>query len=215
MQHSYFFGYGSLVNRRTHGYGDAAPAQLSGWRRIWRHTGLRPVAFLTVIPDASAEIDGLVARIDGTDWSALDERERAYDRVKAITIRHAIPQVEDVQVYTIPDGKHAAATEAHPVLLSYLDTVVQGFLDEFGEDGVARFFATTAGWDAPIADDRSRPLYPRHQVLTTRERALVDNHLADLACWIVEPPDLTPVRASDAPAKAASHRPSRVRADGR
>ncbi len=31
-----FFGYGSLVNLRTHGYDDPRPATLHGWRRVWR-----------------------------------------------------------------------------------------------------------------------------------------------------------------------------------
>ena len=35
-----------------------------------------------------------------------------------------------------------------PILLSYLDVVVQGYLAEFGEAGVARFFASTDGWGA-------------------------------------------------------------------
>ncbi|MEM7491215.1 MAG: gamma-glutamylcyclotransferase, partial [Pseudomonadota bacterium] len=51
-----FFGYGSLVNRRTHAYPDAAPFTIRGWRRAWRHTALRPVAFLTAVPDDGAAI---------------------------------------------------------------------------------------------------------------------------------------------------------------
>ena len=74
MKRPYFFGYGSLVNRGTHDFDDAHPARLSGWRRIWRHTDLRPVAYLTVVPDASAEIDGLIAHVPDDDWAALDHR---------------------------------------------------------------------------------------------------------------------------------------------
>lgn len=188
MRHGYFFGYGSLVNRRTHACEEAVAARLRGWRRMWRHTSLRPVAFLTAVPDPAAEIDGLVARVEGADWTALDARERAYDRVPALDIDHGLGHRPEIHVYTIPDGRHAAATETHPVLLSYIDTVVQGFLAEFGEDGVDRFFATTAGWDAPIADDRAAPIYGRHQVLAAGERALVDRHLAELGCDLVAPP---------------------------
>lgn len=188
MEHGYVFGYGSLVNRRTHAYSEAAPARLSGWRRVWRHTRLRPVAFLTAVPDPGAEIDGLVARIEGPDWTALDERERAYDRVAAVEVTHGLKHRPAVSVYTIPEGKHPRAPESH-LLLSYIDTVVQGFLAEFGEDGVRRFFATTHGWDAPVADDRARPIYGRHQSLAARERALVDENLATLGCRFTAPPD--------------------------
>jgi hypothetical protein len=58
--------------------------------------------------------------------------------------------------------------------------VAQGFLREFGEAGVARFFETTQGWEAGIRNDRAAPLYPRAQVMTDRERALVNAALRDL-----------------------------------
>ena len=190
MRQRHIFGYGSLVNRRTHDYDDAAPARLPGWRREWRHTASRAVAYLTAVPDPETEIDGLLARVAPHHWDDLDHRERAYDRVQARAVHHPLPHDPEVQVYTIPHGKHAAPDAAHPVLLSYVDTVVQGFLNEFGEDGVARFFATTLGWDAPVADDRQAPIYTRAQALPPSERALVDRHLDALACQRVAPPPL-------------------------
>jgi hypothetical protein len=185
MQDAYFFGYGSLVNRATHGFAEARAAHLSGWRRVWRHTDLRPVAFLTVVPDAGAEIEGLIAPVPAADWDALDAREAAYVRAPAAgDVRHPLPHSPEIAVYTIPEGRHGAPDAARPVLLSYLDVVVQGYLREFGEDGVARFFETTHGWDAPILDDRAAPRYPRHQPLSADERALTDSHLARLKATI-------------------------------
>lgn len=178
METPFFFGYGSLVNRRTHGHHEAHRARLRGWVRMWRHTELRPVAFLTAVPEPGAEIDGLIAGVPSADWRELDERERAYDRVVAVDVEHGLPHPVEVSLYHIPEGKHGKPDRAHPVLLSYIDVVVQGYLNEFGEDGVARFFATTRGWDAPVADDRADPIYVRHQVLSRAERALVDRWLA-------------------------------------
>src|SRR6056297_3806617 len=186
VQHAYFFGYGSLVNRGTHGFSDARAARLSGWRRVWRHTTLRPVAYLTVVPNAGAEIDGLIAPVPGADWPALDAREAAYVRAPAAhQVRHGLSHAPEIAVYTIPDGHHGAPTGAHPILLSYLDVVVQGYLREFGEAGVARFFETTYGWDAPILDDRAAPRYPRHQALSNDERNLIDTHLTQLGPSII------------------------------
>ena len=177
--HAYFFGYGSLVNRATHGFAGARPARLAGWRRVWRHTTLRPVAYLTVVPDAGCEIDGLIAPVPGADWPALDAREAAYVRAPAAhQVRHDLSHRPEIAVYTIPEGHHGTPSETCPVLLSYLDTVVQGYLHEFGAAGVARFFETTEGWDAPVLDDRSAPRYPRHQPPAAQARALVDSHLA-------------------------------------
>ena len=163
-----FFGYGSLVNRRTHGYPDARPMRVTGWRRAWRHVASRPVAYLTAERAAGTALDGLTAGVPGGDWAALDAREAAYTRE---------PLPEGPSIYHIPQGRHAAPSAAHPILLSYLDVVVQGYLAEFGEAGVAGFFETTAGWDAPIRDDRGAPDYPRAQTLDPAERALVDRWL--------------------------------------
>lgn len=185
---SYFFGYGSLVNRASHAFAGAVPARLTGWRRAWRHTDLRPVAYLTVVPDPAAEIDGLIAPVPEADWPALDAREAAYLRQSAAhQVRHALPHQPEIMLYTIPEGRHAAPSHAHPILLSYLDVVVQGYFREFGASGVARFFATTDGWDAPILDDRAAPRYPRHQSLTAPERAQTDRHLERLGVAIIRP----------------------------
>ncbi|NBC96377.1 MAG: gamma-glutamylcyclotransferase [Deinococcus-Thermus bacterium] len=177
MSDTRFFGYGSLVNRATHAYGDPRPARLAGWRRVWVHTALRPVAYLSVEP-ADTEIAGLVADVPGGDWAALDAREAAYDKRRVVTRLHACGSDAPARVYAVPTHHAAPPDTRHPVLLSYIDTVVQGFLDLFGEAGAAEFFATTAGWGGPIADDRAAPRYPRATELTRAERAVVDAGLA-------------------------------------
>lgn len=178
MRKPFFFGYGSLVNRATHDYADAHPARIPGWRRAWRHVEGRQVAFLTAVPDPASAIDGLIAHVPGGDWAALDMREHSYARVMAEGVVHALGGIPEIHIYHAPEDMHEPASEMRPVLLSYIDVVVQGYLREFGEDGVARFFQTTDGWDAPIRDDRAEPIYPRHQVLSDGERALVDRWLA-------------------------------------
>ncbi|MEL7395604.1 MAG: gamma-glutamylcyclotransferase [Pseudomonadota bacterium] len=186
-QTRYFFGYGSLVNRKTHDFEDIRTARLKGWRRIWRHTDLRPVAYLTVVPDPMAEIDGLMAAVPDAGWGALDERERAYDRVSAShQIIHDIPQSPEIVVYSIPDGKHGQPENSCPVLMSYLDVVVQGYLQEFGEEGARAFFSTTHGWDAPIVNDRATPVYSRAQILSSDQRGLVDEMLTTLGVTIID-----------------------------
>ncbi|MGV6812209.1 MAG: gamma-glutamylcyclotransferase family protein, partial [Brevirhabdus sp.] len=178
MKDPFFFGYGSLVNRRTHDYANAHRAVASGWRRAWRATDLRKAAFLTVLPDPATRIDGLIAEVPGGDWAALDKRERAYDKHDAAhAVDHPLRAALDLRIYAIPEGRHFAPTPEHPILLSYLDVVLQGYLAEFGERGVLRFLGTTDGWQAPVLDDRAAPLYPRAQTLTRLERAFVDDTL--------------------------------------
>jgi len=175
-----FFGYGSLVNRATHDYPSTAPATITGWRRIWRHVEGRKVAFLTVSPCKETKIQGLIAEVPNGDWSSLDQREHNYNRVPATGVSHQLTAASDIHIYYAPLERHRPATTAHPILLSYVDVVVQGYLREFGEDGVAQFFASTDGWDAPVLDDRDDPIYPRHQRLTSYETDLADQHLKAL-----------------------------------
>lgn len=175
----HFFGYGSLVNRATHDYPAPRPARLQGWRRVWVHTPARDLAFLSVQPDPDCEIAGLVAEVPGQDWRALDAREFAYAR-HAVTATPLEGAALPAQVYAVPVSAARFPVEAHPILLSYLDAVVQGFLREFGAAGAEGFFATTTGWQAPILDDRAAPRYPRAQVLSAAETRVVDAALARL-----------------------------------
>lgn len=173
-----FFGYGSLVNTATHDYPNAHKTTVKGWARMWRHTDLRDVAFLTAVPDATCQIDGLSADVPNGDWAALDLRETGYDRLD-------LESQSNTAIYAVPATSQAAPSVAHPILLSYLDVVVQVYLNEFGEAGAVAFFETTRGWDAPILDDRRAPIYPRHQVLTAAQTGFVDDALTRLGCRII------------------------------
>lgn len=180
----YFFGYGSLVNKDTHVYDDAHTAVLKGWRRAWVRTEERETVFLTARADPASSIDGLIAAVPNADWAALDTRERGYKRLPSEgSVAHPLAPTTPVQHYAIPSDAMRADGD-HVILLSYLDVVVQGYLREFGHDGVERFFDTTDGWDTPILNDRHAPRYPRHQQLSRDETALVDGHLTRLSAFV-------------------------------
>ena len=92
-----FFGYGSLVNTRTHDF-KATPARLHGWRRTWCATPARGAAFLSVEPASDGLLLGVTAPVPGNSWAALDEREASYDRVDvsdqfgSMTVVYSVPQ---------------------------------------------------------------------------------------------------------------------------
>ena len=185
----FFFGYGSLVNRRTHGYAEAYQARVTGWRRVWRHTDLRDAAFLSVEPAPGEEIEGLIAAVPGGDWQALDLRETGYDRLPlAEGLAHAATRPVTAHIYSVPAHRSAGMGARQPILLSYLDVVIQGYVREFGEAGAERFFHTTVGWDTTILDDREAPRYPRAQRLSARERGLVDAALRALDVAVMPHP---------------------------
>ncbi len=176
MLDPYFFGYGSLVNRQTHDYPDVRRARVRGWRRTWLGTSLREVAYLTAVPSSDSEISGLIAAVPGADWTALDERERAYARHPVAALDHGHTDEPLVQIYSVEEVHRDEAP--HPILLSYLDTVIQGYLAEFGEIGAKKFFDSTSGWHLPVLDDRAAPIYPRATLLSESERNFVDQNLA-------------------------------------
>jgi hypothetical protein len=163
------------VNRGTHCYPDGYRATLTGWRREWRYAPDFGHTFLSVVPDAGSVIDGLIARVPGGDWAALDDRETGYARhpVAPGALVHAAPFLVSVQVYAVLEAASSRALGEVPILRSYLDVVAAGFFTEYGAEGVARFFASTTGW-ADVLDDRATPLYPRAQVVLPEVSALVD-----------------------------------------
>lgn len=179
--YDYFFGYGSLVNTLTHSNRPISPASISGWRRAWRTLPGREIAFLTVVPDADARIEGLVAAVAPDEWATLHAREQFYDMHDVSdAVLHDMTTQARIALYAVPESRGIAPHDAAPVLLSYLDVVAQGYLDHFGPEGLDRFVATTEGWEVPFLDDRAAPLYPRAQPLADDTRSRVDDLLAGL-----------------------------------
>jgi hypothetical protein len=175
-----FFGYGSLVNAATHDYPNTRPATLRGWRRTWVQSSSRDIAFLSVKADPLSHIAGLVADIGDIGWDTLDEREAAYDRL----ILEA-SGFEGTAMFQAKPSSMAPLGGGQPILLSYLDCVVQGFNTVYGTDGVRDFFRSTSGWDTPILNDRSAPVYPRAQMLSSMETKLTDDHIAMVGAQVI------------------------------
>ena len=95
---------------------------------------MRALAFLTAEPAPGVAIEGLIARVPRDDWAALDEREAGYERHPIVSgLRHGAPRAVAAQIYDVPAP--GAPLAPRPILLSYLDVVVQGFLREFGAEG--------------------------------------------------------------------------------
>lgn len=178
---THFFGYGSLVNLATHQYKNPRKATVSGWRREWVYSAKREVSFLSVVKDPDISIQGLIADVTDIGWDALDIREAAYNRFELAQTSGC----HGVQIYIANPLHIGPKSQDRPILLSYLDCVVQGFLTQFGPQGVAAFFESTSGWDRPIKNDRNKPIYPRAQALTKNEIHLVNGHLEQISATIV------------------------------
>ena len=185
-----YFGYGSLVNDQTRNadsFGFAA--RLKGYRRRWsiwkasaerKAFGFGGVAALSVYADAQSALDGLLIFDRKDHLPDVDKREAMYDRVPIrlddLTSGHDVPKGVDCYIYVGQPAHTEESDPAFPMLQSYVDAVMQGFLHKFGEEGVSRFVEETDGWQTHLLLDRSAPFYPRHVTLSEEERGVVDHY---------------------------------------
>ncbi len=191
MTHITYFGYGSLVNTRTLGPDASAVAgMLHGWRREWRAwwphdktNMLMSVCTLTVFRKPNSAIRGVMVHEPADRLAVLDQRERRYLRVDGIGSQfrcdgdgQSVP--EAAFLYEADAKIRRWGDENHPILQSYVDCVMAGFYDFWGEEGVRHFIETTDGWHAPMLADRAAPRYPRAQQIDPELLALFDRHLA-------------------------------------
>lgn len=204
-KNSFYFGYGSLVNRKTR---DAAEpwfrATLNGWIRQWAHKANRPwaldgkqgegVCAVTVLPRDNASIDGVLVPIPTTELPQLDEREASYHRVMLPMSTFTLHDQTDSQnldaldskalnsdtqiiVYVSDAPSNLWASHQHPLITSYVHCVMAGFNQVYGADGLERFMQTTEGWSLPLLDDRHEPIYPRAVQLGTAQQSHFDQQL--------------------------------------
>ena len=186
-----YFGYGSLVNRETRPIDEiGVDARLHGWRRSWSHRSMGGASnehnctSLTVEPVSDSNnadlpvIDGVLVRLKSDALAELDQREYGYERLTLDADCFDLPPDHDCQeivLYrSLPANRHTA--EPHfPILQSYVDCVLAGYLRRFGNEGLQRMLNTTVGWDRYIMDDRLEPLYPRHVIIQADQQAGFDN----------------------------------------
>jgi hypothetical protein len=113
-------------------------------------------------------------------WVQSSSRDIAFLSVKA-----EASGFEGTAMFQAKPSSMAPLGGGQPILLSYLDCVVQGFNTVYGTDGVRDFFRSTSGWDTPILNDRSAPVYPRAQMLSSMETKLTDDHIAMVGAQVI------------------------------
>ena len=168
-----YFGYGSLVNRATRPQHEiATSARLRGWRRSWSHRVLADgnrgaCCSLTVMPvtgQANDAVDGVIVSMPRAELAQLDAREAGYDRQVLSADQFDLASAHngrEIIVYVSQPANRFPACDKFPVLQSYIDCVMAGYFERFGEQGLADFLLTTEGWERPVENDRNAPRYPR------------------------------------------------------
>lgn len=179
-----YFGFGSLVNRHTlrTSYVDIVPASLKGYSRHWQarsKTFDNPVSLLSIHEDETTVIKGVIVLDLLENLPLVDEREAGYTRHQLDHSQLELPNEVSLpdELYVYIANEEEGASDDGALLQSYLDAVMQGFRNEYGNDGVSHFVNTTKGFERNILLDRSAPLYPRDVKLCEEEISLFDNEL--------------------------------------
>jgi cation transport protein ChaC len=185
----YYFGYGSLVNRDTRPAGEfSEPATLKGWRRVWENRTAdsersQQCTSLTIEElenPSMGSVDGVVARMPVSELPQLDKREAGYDRLKLPADQFELTdgvETEFVYVYQSAIPNRFLADEEHPILQSYIDCVLAGYLTLFERSGMQAMIESTRGWDRPVMNDRTAPHYPRAVEIDADLQLLIDQML--------------------------------------
>ena len=172
------FSYGSLVNagtlpKPTH----AVPCSLNGWQRLWFHrvagTNIGGVCALTVYPRSDAVTKGVLLVNEVEELPERDKREEGYSRVvlplSDMDTFERDPLAESIHVYRSDPEHFGAGDSEFPILWSYVETVLIGYRNVFGDEAIEEFITTTGGWHAPVLLDRKQAIYPRHTPVSPRE----------------------------------------------
>lgn len=167
----FVFGYGSLAR-----LGEPRQAQLNGYRRVWgvamdnrvtlpgykyyvtSDDAARPavsVAFLDLLEDPSASVNGVLIPVRRSDLALLDSRERNYER-REITAGLADAVDRPVWAYTgSADGRRRferARAAGHAVLSrEYCEAVIDAFA-ALGPDALAQLQASLGDPPCPVVD---------------------------------------------------------------
>ena len=181
-----YFGFGSLVNTATlrTNYVDTIPVVLNGWRRHWQgRPGIDDpeIALLSIHRHEQSKLHGLLVVDNLENLTKVDEREEGYQRIRLGSEDFAIATgtqelPEALYVYVANPAREPDARP--PLLQSYLDAVMQGYLHQFGASGLSHFIETTIGFDREIIKDRHQPQYPRAIRLEKNHADLFDDTLS-------------------------------------
>jgi len=147
-------------------------AEQAAWLEAIRKAGYngsvtpQDLALLSVHRDQQSSISGLLVIDRLENLAALDERERLYERV-VVPADDLELQDRDALISDVPTSNlflyvgEPSPPGLPPLLQSYLDTVLLGFLEVHGEDGIEDFLTSTVGFAREIIRDRNAPIYPR------------------------------------------------------
>lgn len=171
---NYVFGYGSLicphsraVTAPSSAMKEAVPVVVHGLERIFSKRTQRGMTAMGVRFQDDAECVGVLVPVTEDELEKFDVREQGYDR-KALSIEQVdlvpflnpieyydnedaflnakqLNRSDDVQLWVYVQQQPLPPTSEHPIVQSYVDTILRGCLS-ISEEFAREFISTTKGW---------------------------------------------------------------------
>ena len=180
-EYDYIFGFGSIMNRGTHGENflpgvSVVLSRKFGYERQWNfrsNTGFTALGVSKVDTNGgesssqAKDVNGVLFRVTQSMIPVFDRREVGYEKVRiplqyltfVETSDSASSWYRDLSpndrcwLYVPLPSHTKMADENHPLLQSYVDTVLQGCLEWGGETMAEEFLKTTGGWSTYFLND--------------------------------------------------------------
>jgi cation transport regulator ChaC len=179
----FVFGYGSLICPESRAitapeqaHKIATPVSVRNVERVWSKRTSRGMTAMGVRFVEDAECIGVILPVSDRELAQFDEREQGYDRVplelsdveQVSFLSEEHYEEDDHDVFL--QAKEQSATEAvqiwvyvqrvenpaspeHPIVQTYVDTILRGCLS-ISEEFAQEFIASTKGWHpAELLDD--------------------------------------------------------------
>lgn len=171
----FVFGYGSLICAHSRAltspecaHRGVTPVLAQGIERVWCKRTLRNMTAMGIQFNCEAETVGVLVPVSEHDIEAFDRREQGYGRhqldladvttvpflsenVYADQHHHVFLDAKEtnsnhVKIWVYVPKDSQPPTEEHPIVQSYVDTILRGCLSVGGEEFARSFIETTKGW---------------------------------------------------------------------
>lgn len=150
-----------------------------GYKRKWNFrstTGFTALGVVRVSEDDASNINGVLYKVPREEMPNFDRREAGYEKIEVplnfMEIQpgaFSLGQHDKIWLYVPLPSQTMDADENHPLLQSYVDTVLQGCLEWGGQSFAEEFLVTTGGWSSFYLNDTPssrRPWLFRKQYAT-------------------------------------------------
>ena len=167
MNKKFLFAYGSLVNhfsrKKVIQNVSSFYGNLSAYKRIWCiNVEAKKFTGLGLIYDKNHYCNGIYIPISEEDINRLDEREikGSGNKYERILINNTLcdKRFKENEVYTYVSKVIENPSPNCPLIQSYIDVVIQGFI-QYNKEYAKEFCQTTFKWNENYINDRNNPIY--------------------------------------------------------